>query len=59
MTSLNSVCSKLKSIWDISLIEDDVFDHEMFDVINALDVFINEKDVDSNELIITFVIITE
>ena len=64
MISLNSVCSKLEFIWDISLVEGDVSDHKMlnvikFDVIDALDVFINEKNVDLNELVIASVIITE
>ena len=64
MISLNNMCSKLKFICDIFIVEND-FDHEVLATINVLisikifNVFISEINVDSNKLIIDFIIIAE
>ena len=62
MILLNNMCSRLKFICDIFIVEND-FDHEMFATINVFasikifNIFINEVDVDLNKLIIDFIII--
>ena len=64
MTLLNNVYSRLKFICDIFIVEND-FDHEIFAAINVFtlikifDVFINEINIDSDKLIIDFIIIAE